>query len=145
MGHDILIVDDDPEMLRMLSVFLDGEGYAVRQAASTDEAIRLASDHRPDLVLMDLVQPVENGLLSAERLKSTSCSDVPIIAISTADPTIARQRAMACFEAWLPKPFSLDTLLHFVALAEDVAAEQEAERRGAGALGSGVTAAPRPH
>jgi DNA-binding response OmpR family regulator len=119
MAHDILVVDDDVEMLRMLSLVLGEEGYGVRVARSTVEAMRLAEERKPDLVLMDLMLPMEAGIGMAEELKLGACSEVPIIAMSSADPMIARGRAQACFEGWLPKPFSLGTLLHFVGLAGD--------------------------
>lgn len=119
MTYDILIVEDDDYLRRMLSLVLSEEGYGVRMARDGREARLLAEQSRPDLVLMDLVLPVENGLTVAEELKSGACTEVPIICISATDPMIARARAQACFEGWLPKPFSLETLLHFVALAGD--------------------------
>lgn len=119
MPYDILVVEDDADMLQMLSVVLGESGYGVRPARDGVEALRLAEEHIPDLVLMDLVLPLENGIVLAERLKSGSCGEVPIIAMSAADPMIEQARAQRCFEGWLPKPFSLETLLHFVALAED--------------------------
>jgi CheY-like chemotaxis protein len=119
MAYDILVVDDDVEMLRMLTLVLGEEGYGVRAARSTVEALRLAEEQKPDLVLMDLVLPVEAGIGMAEELKLGACSEVPIIAMSTADPMAVRGRAQACFEGWLPKPFTLRTLLHFVGLAGD--------------------------
>ncbi|HEV3311943.1 MAG TPA: response regulator [Chloroflexota bacterium] len=119
MAYEILVVDDDADMLRMLSLVLNEEGYQVRLARDGDEAIRAAEEQAPDLVLLDLLLPVEPGLTVAERLKSGVCSDVPIIAMSASDPMIARVRAEACFEGWLPKPFSFQTLLHYVSMAGD--------------------------
>jgi len=121
MPYEVLVVDDDVEMLRMLSVVLDTEGYRVRAAKTGDEARQLAEERPPDLMLLDLVLPVEDGISVAERLKAGVCRDIPIIAMSAHDPMIERARAVACFVGWLPKPFSLETLLHYVALAAEVA------------------------
>jgi DNA-binding response OmpR family regulator len=117
LAYDILVVEDDPDMLQMLSVVLNEEGYGVRQARDCGEAARLAEERAPDLVLLDLLLPLENGISLAEQLKSGACSEVPIIAMSTSDPMLARARAQNCFEGWLPKPFNLQTLLHYVATA----------------------------
>lgn len=115
--YDILVVEDDPDMRRMLSVVLNEEGYGVRMAKTADEAVKLVEERTPDLVLIDLVVSVENGIVMAEHLKSRARHEVPIIAMSASDPMIEQTRAQGCFEGWLPKPFSLETLLHFVALA----------------------------
>lgn len=117
MGFDILVVDDDEEMLSMLGVILSEEGHAVRLALNADEAYRHARERAPDLVLMDLMLPLETGLAIAERLKSESCRDIPIIAMSASDSMLDSARARSCFDGWLPKPFSLATLLHYVAVA----------------------------
>jgi len=119
MAYEILVVEDDPDLLQMLGVVLNEEGYGVRLAENCDEAVRLAEEHTPDLVLLDLLLPLENGIGLAERLKSGVCSTVPIIAMSASDPLVAAGQAQTCFEGWLPKPFTLETLLHYVALAGD--------------------------
>jgi CheY-like chemotaxis protein len=119
MAYEILVVDDDPDIRQIISVVLNEMGYGVRLAKDRDEAARLVEERTPDLVLMDLLLPLENGICLAEQLKSGACSEVPIIAMSASDPMMDRARAQACFEGWLPKPFTLETLLHYVAIAGD--------------------------
>ncbi|HZT96021.1 MAG TPA: response regulator [Chloroflexota bacterium] len=116
MGIDVLIVDADLSLTRVMSAALSEEGYTVRVAPSGEEALGLVEEQAPDLVLMELMPTVCAGIDLAERLKSDSCREVPIIAMSEVDPMVDRGRSQACFEGWLPKPFTLATLLHFVGL-----------------------------
>lgn len=114
MGRDILVVDGDEELLRVLELVLGDAGYTVRVSRTAAEAAALARTQMPDLVLMDVASPLDTGLTVAEELKDHIDAYVPIIAMSSTDLLLAPGRARACFEGWLPKPFSLNTLLHFV-------------------------------
>jgi DNA-binding response OmpR family regulator len=119
VGHDILLVGADEETLHMLALVLNDAGYETRVAKSTEEACQMVRERVPDLMLMDLELPLEDGLAGANRLKSEVGRNVPIIAMSAFDPILEEARAQACFDGWLPKPFSLTTLLHFVAMADE--------------------------
>ena len=111
---DILVVDDDPMIVEMLTDFLAFEGYKVRGASNGLEALAMIMARRPVLVLLDLHMPEMTGAELIQALSRTAFVDLPIIII-TASPIdaqrIARMRTMAC----LTKPIDLDVLLAGIA------------------------------
>ncbi len=77
---DILVVDDDPRICRSLSHYLGREGYSVRTALNGDEMRQNITQKPPDLVILDLILPHEDGLTLARELRAQS--DVPIIILT---------------------------------------------------------------
>ena len=80
----ILVIDDDPQIRRVVRVILVGEGYEVVEARSGDAALLKFRDFLPDLVLLDLNMPGMNGLETCRALRETS--DVPIIFLVDQQP-----------------------------------------------------------
>src|SRR5215475_16050086 len=76
----ILVVDNEPQILRVLSRSLASEGYEIRVASDGDEALAIFSDWMPDLVITDLAIPKIDGLELCERLRSLS--PFPFIVLS---------------------------------------------------------------
>lgn len=77
---DILVVDDDPRICRTLSNYLGREGYGVRTASNGGEMRRHIAEKPPNLVILDLILPHEDGLTLARELRAHS--DVPIIILT---------------------------------------------------------------
>ncbi|MEK8024717.1 MAG: twitching motility protein PilH [Pseudomonadota bacterium] len=78
--HKILVVDDSKTELHHLSELLGRHGYAVRTAESGDEALRSLAAERPDLVLMDVVMPGQNGFqLTRQITRDPRWIDLPVI------------------------------------------------------------------
>jgi twitching motility two-component system response regulator PilH len=76
----ILLVDDSKTELHFLSELLTKKGYAVRTAENGEEALRRLSEDKPDLILMDVVMPGQNGFqLTRAITRDPSFSDVPVI------------------------------------------------------------------
>ena len=76
----ILLVDDDPVILRLLKVNFEMEGYAVLSAANGAEAVDVATSERPDIILLDVMMPGMNGLEAAEKLRSQAATlSIPIV------------------------------------------------------------------
>jgi len=75
--NKILLVEDDPSIIRSLSEFLKSEGFSVRQTDTQSEAVRLASSETFDLVLMDIALSQGNGFAACACIKAVS--DVPVI------------------------------------------------------------------
>jgi CheY-like chemotaxis protein len=69
-GEPILIVDDNPQNLKLVRVLLVGEGYDVRTAVDAEEALRVLASFEPRLILMDLQLPGMDGLALTRQLKS---------------------------------------------------------------------------
>jgi twitching motility two-component system response regulator PilH len=76
----ILLVDDSKTELHFLSELLTRHGYAVRTAENGEEAMRRLADDRPDLILMDVVMPGQNGFqLTRSITRDPRFADVPVI------------------------------------------------------------------
>jgi diguanylate cyclase (GGDEF)-like protein len=107
---DILIVDDTPANLDLLSSMLSEKGYRFRVATSGQRAIAAATSARPDLVMLDITMPDMDGYEVCRRLRrDPATADVPVIFISALDAPLDKVRA---FEAggrdYVPKPFHFE-------------------------------------
>ena len=65
----ILIIDDDPDIIEILKFNLENEGYKVISAVNGKEALKLADEHLPQLIILDLMMPVMDGIETCERLR----------------------------------------------------------------------------
>ena len=80
MARKILVVDDDPALVRLVDQVLTHEGYLVLKAGNGQEALRLLFVEKPDLVLLDVVMPGIDGWQTCSRIRDVS--DMPIILIT---------------------------------------------------------------
>jgi two-component system KDP operon response regulator KdpE len=100
----ILIVDDDPQIRRVVRVILAGEGYEVVEARSGDAALLRFREFLPDLVLLDLNMPGMNGLETCRALRETS--EVPIIFLTVRREEEQKVEALdAGADDYVTKPF----------------------------------------
>jgi two-component system response regulator MprA len=113
---DILVVDDDPIIVEMLSDLLAFEGYAVRGAGNGLEAMETILADRPALVLLDLQMPYMSGAELLDALSRSVFADLPVIII-TASPLEAQRVALDTNVACMTKPLDLDALLAGIAAA----------------------------
>lgn len=113
---DILIVDDDPTIVEMLTEILLFEGYQVRSGRNGHEALAAITSKRPALVLLDLQMPGMNGAEVIAALADTPFADLPI-AIITATPAAAAPLVGRSNVACMAKPLDIDALLAGVAEA----------------------------
>jgi twitching motility two-component system response regulator PilH len=80
----VLVVDDSKTELMFLTDLLQKKGLAVRTAESADEALKQLKEHRPDLILMDIVMPGQNGFQLTRSISRTpEYADIPIIICSS--------------------------------------------------------------
>lgn len=112
MKHEILLVDDDPGVRRMLLRVLEEEGYAVIPAADGLEALESVKCKAPNLVLLDLNLPFQDGWGTFERL-TTEIPSLPIIII-TARPNQLFPALAAGAGALMEKPLELPKLLRTI-------------------------------
>lgn len=88
----ILIVDDSPTDLRVLSSMLERNGHQVMVAMSADEGLSKARNDRPDLILMDVIMPGMNGFQATRALsKDPATAAIPIIIVTTKSMESDRQ------------------------------------------------------
>lgn len=106
----ILIVDDEPQITRVLRTSLTSHGYEVRTAADGESAVETFSDWRPDLVITDLSMPHLNGIELCRRLRTLSA--VPIVVLSVKGEEKTKVEALdAGADDYVTKPFGMDELL----------------------------------
>jgi DNA-binding response OmpR family regulator len=107
---EILIVDDDEKLARLVQLFLSQHGYEVHTALSGLEGLQLAYDLHPDLVVLDIMMPGMDGWVVCSRLRDVS--DVPIIMLTAKD---GERNVVDGLEAgaddYVVKPFSMAELL----------------------------------
>lgn len=110
---DILVVDDRPENLRLLSEILSKQRYKVRRVTSGRQAIEAVEINPPSIILLDIMMPDMNGYEVCKYLKSQPQSaDIPIIFLSALDQTFDKVKA---FEVggvdYITKPFQVEEIL----------------------------------
>jgi two-component system, OmpR family, KDP operon response regulator KdpE len=106
----ILVVDDEPQILRALHTNLRAAGYEVVTAAAGEEALAQLATRAPDAVILDLVLPDLSGTDVCRELRGWS--DVPVIVLSAVGDEAAKIAALdAGADDYVTKPFSIDELL----------------------------------
>ena len=104
----VLIVDDDPLIRGVVRAVLEDGAYDLDEAASGEEALRVAEGHPPDVVLLDVMMPGLNGFEVAARIKKDARLRKAVVVMLTAkDGPDDRRRGMeAGADAYFTKPFS---------------------------------------
>jgi two-component system, OmpR family, KDP operon response regulator KdpE len=106
----VLVVDDEPQILRALAANLRARGYAVDLAGTGEAALTLAQRHRPDAVILDLGLPGMDGLDVIEGLRGWT--DVPIVVLSVREREAEKVAALdAGADDYVTKPFGMGELL----------------------------------
>lgn len=110
MSAKILVVDDEPQIRRMMRVTLTGNGYQVAEARSGEEALLKFREFLPDLVILDLNMPGMGGLEACRELRQGS--EVPVIILTVRN---AEQDKVGALDAgaddYVTKPFGMQELL----------------------------------
>ena len=106
----VLVVDDEPQILRALQTNLRGAGYDVATAATARDALAAAAMRPPDAVILDLVLPDGSGVDVARELRSWSAA--PILVLSVVGDESEKVAALdAGADDYVQKPFGIDELL----------------------------------
>jgi two-component system, OmpR family, KDP operon response regulator KdpE len=109
-GPRILVVDDEPQILRALRTTLRGAGYTVDAASTAQEALTAAAANPPEAVILDLVLPDGNGTDVCRELRTWSTA--PVIVLSAVGEERQKIAALdAGADDYVTKPFSVDELL----------------------------------
>jgi len=110
----VLVVEDDPDILELLRLVLEGEGYAVTTAENGREGLDAVARARPDLILLDMKMPVMDGWAFAREYHARHDGESPIVVVTAADDARKRAREVDAAD-WVAKPMELDELLAVVA------------------------------
>jgi two-component system KDP operon response regulator KdpE len=109
-GQRILVVDDEPQILRALGTMLRGAGFEVETAATAEAALAAAAAHPPEGVILDLVLPDGNGTEVCRELRTWT--EAPVIVLSAVGEEREKVAALdAGADDYVTKPFSVDELL----------------------------------
>ena len=131
MRATILIAEDEQDIRTNLKMLLTLEGFQVYAAANGQEALLLAAEHRPDIVLSDVMMPVMTGheLVKALRAQAAT-AQVPVVLLTArADRSDVRQGMNLGADDYLTKPYQRDELLTCVRAQLDKAAAQQMTTR----------------
>jgi DNA-binding response OmpR family regulator len=115
----ILVVDDDPDLVRALRLRLRDNNFEVATATDGYTAIAAAQKERPALIILDLGLPVGDGFVVLDRLQnSDALAGVPVIVLSARDPQSNEERALkAGAAAFFQKPADNDELMNVIRIS----------------------------
>jgi signal transduction histidine kinase len=110
---NLLVVDDTPDNLRLLSTMLSDKGYKVRAVINGEMALKAARSTPPDLILLDITMPQMNGYEVCQHLKADGkTSAIPVIFLSALDQVLDKVTAFAVGGVdYITKPFHLEEVL----------------------------------
>lgn len=102
----ILLVDDQPDNLEIYRAILEHFGYVVHLASNGAEGVRMAQEHLPDLIVMDISMPVMDGFQATFILKTDSrTKQICIVGLTAHAAASDRERVLSSgFDAYLAKP-----------------------------------------
>ncbi len=103
----VLIVDDEPANLEVAAALVAEDGYQVIQATDGEMAFQMVQEHRPDVVMMDVVMPKMNGIEACRKIKTNPLSyAVPVIIVTALNTTEEKIKAIkAGADDFIMKPF----------------------------------------
>ncbi|MEY3299818.1 MAG: hypothetical protein RLZZ597_3078 [Cyanobacteriota bacterium] len=124
---DILLVDDIPDNLRVLSTILEGRGYRCRKAISGVMALQAIAACPPDLILLDITMPAMDGFEVCQRLKDDPTTQgIPVIFLTARDAEAEKERAFGLGAAdYIVKPFKAYEVLLRVKHQIDLRRQQQ--------------------
>src|SRR5438105_4115372 len=103
-GPRIMVVDDEPGIRRMLSAYLNEQGYRVSAISSGEEAVEAVANQRPDVILLDLAMPGIGGLAACKQIRERWST--PIIVVSVKNQQREKVEALdAGADDYVTKPF----------------------------------------
>lgn len=112
----ILVIDDDPDLVRAMRLRLRASNFEVATATDGYSAIASAQKERPNLIILDLGLPVGDGFVVLDRLQnSDALAGIPVIVLSARDPQTNEERALkAGAAAFFQKPADNEELMNVI-------------------------------
>ncbi len=119
--NKILIVDDEPQIVRALELLMDRENFKIRSASDGVEALRAIEDGAPDLILLDLMMPRMDGFELCQKIRANpSWKDMVIVILTAKGRDIEREKGMALgADYYVTKPFSTREVVQLIKSALD--------------------------
>ena len=123
---EILIIDDEAQIRKLLRITLDSNHYLVKEAVSAREALIMAANHPPDLILLDLGLPDESGHIVLTKLRNWYTNPIIILSVKKGEEDIVRALDNGAND-YLSKPFRTGELLARIRSALRVLNTEEGE------------------
>lgn len=123
---EILVIDDESQIRKLLEITLQSNGYAVKSAGTAREGRIMAANHPPDLILLDLGLPDENGHIILQKLREWYTNPVIILSVQKNEEDIIRALDNGAND-YLSKPFRTGELLARIRSALRTAVAEEGE------------------
>jgi two-component system alkaline phosphatase synthesis response regulator PhoP len=116
MTHKVLIVDDEPNIVTSLEFLMRRSGHATAVARDGDEALKVAGEFQPDLVLLDVMLPHRDGFEVCQQLRADGWTELKIVMLTAKgrEAEVAKGLAVGA-DAYVTKPFSTRELVDAVA------------------------------
>lgn len=113
MGKQVLIADDEPNIVTALEFLLQRNGYEVHVARNGDEALRLIEQHKPDLILLDVMMPQRSGYDVCQRVREREdWRHIKIVMLSAKGRDVEMNKGMSLgADLYITKPFSTRELV----------------------------------
>lgn len=107
---EILVIDDEPQIRKLLNITLQSNNYKVKEAVNAREGLALVANHPPDLILLDLGLPDESGHVVLEKLREWYSKPIIILSVQSSEEDIVRALDNGAND-YLVKPFRTGELL----------------------------------
>ena len=113
MRKKVLIADDEPNIVTALEFLLERNGYEVYIARNGDAALKLVEQHRPDLVLLDVMMPLKSGFEVCQRMRERAdWRDIKIIMLTAKGRDVEISKGLSIgADSYITKPFSTQELV----------------------------------
>lgn len=118
-GKKILVVDDDVDLLKMLKIRIESEGYEFMGAQDGEEMLRVMKMKKPDLILLDIILPKMDGYSALREVrKDDEFKDIPVIVLTAKEKKkVGDLFALEKIEFFVEKPFETEDLLRKIHIA----------------------------
>src|SRR5258705_12774149 len=121
---EILVIDDEVQIRRLLEITLESNGYKVKEAATAKEGMIAAANHPPDLVLLDIGLPDESGHAVLQKLREWYTKSIIILSVESSEEDIIKALDNGAND-YLVKPFRTGELLARIRSALRIATNEE--------------------
>ena len=116
MEKELLLVEDEPDLLKLTKIRLEAAGYNVLAAKSAEQALLLLKQTKPDLILLELVLPKMSGEVLCKRLKSNAVyKHIPIIVFTAKVIKVPEEVNAMGADDYIMKPFESKEMLRKIA------------------------------
>jgi len=111
MAKKVLVVDDEPQFVDMVKMRLEANGYEVISASNGNEGLKSAKQHRPDVILLDIIMPEKDGYTMLRELRGDEqIRHIPVIVV-TVKPSMKDLFEIEGVRDYIVKPFETEELL----------------------------------